>query len=126
MADAHLLAAEAAGAFGFRRHVISAPAPFAPEDLPGLRVDAAAVVRARVPGWEAEYARRGWKMASSIDRVYVSARAQDELGWRPRHDFAAVIARLKAGEDLRSRLALLVGSKGYHAETFAEGPYPTA
>ena len=47
-----------------------------------------------------------------------------ELGWRPRYDFAFVIERLAAGQDFRSPLARLVGAKGYHAETFAEGPYP--
>jgi hypothetical protein len=35
-----------------------------------------------------------------------------------------VIERLAAGQDFRSPLARLVGSKGYHADTFAEGPYP--
>lgn len=49
-----------------------------------------------------------------IDRVYVNERARRELGWRPRHDFARVLARLPAGEDPRSELARAVGSKGYH------------
>ncbi len=34
------------------------------------------------------------------------------------------IASLRADEDFRSALARAVGSKGYHAETFTEGPYP--
>ena len=34
------------------------------------------------------------------------------------------VDRLKAGEDIRSPLARLVGVKGYHAERFADGPYP--
>jgi hypothetical protein len=36
-----------------------------------------------------------------------------------------VIDRLRASEDFRSPLARAVGSKGYHAEAFSEGPYPT-
>lgn len=65
-------------------------------------------------------------MFPSIERVYVNARAREELGWRPRYDFESVIANLKAGEDPRSPLAQAVGSKGYHADQFAEGPYPLA
>lgn len=63
-------------------------------------------------------------MAPCIDRVYINARARAELGWRPRYDFTHVIERLAAGQDFRSPLARLVGAKGYHAEAFADGPYP--
>lgn len=122
--DAHLLALQKAPAIGFGRYIVSATTPFRPEDLAELRRDAPAVVRRRAPGHEAEYARRGWRMLPGIDRVYVNDRARAELGWQPRHDFDAVISRLRAGGGLWSPLARLVGSKGYHAETFAEGPYP--
>jgi UDP-glucose 4-epimerase len=119
--DVHLLALHKAPEIGFARYVVSATTPFTRDDLRELRGDAAAVVRLRVPAYEAEYARRGWAMAASIDRVYVNQRARSELGWRPRHDFAALIARLSAGEDFRSALALTVGAKGYHRE--ATFPY---
>lgn len=122
--SAHLLAAERAPALGFRKYIISATSPFVPDDLAALRTDAAAVARKYVPDYEAEYMRRGWTMTPSIDRVYVNERARRELGWRPRHDFAALLARMKAGEELWSELARAVGSKGYHAEKFAHGPYP--
>ncbi len=123
--SAHLLAAGRAPALGFRKYIVSATTPFQQEDLAELRTDAPSVVQRRVPGYEAVYERHGWRMAPGIDRVYVNARAREELGWRPRYDFASVIERLRAGEDLRSPLAVAVGAKGYHAETFAEGPYPT-
>jgi len=122
--SAHLLAAERAPALGFRRYIISATTPFAPSDLPDLRAAAPRAARRRVPFYEAEYARRGWRMVPSIDRVYVNERACDELGWQPRRDFKFLLDRLRADEDVRSPLARLVGSKGYHPETFAEGPYP--
>jgi nucleoside-diphosphate-sugar epimerase len=122
--NAHLLAAERAPAIGFRRYIISATTPFFIGDLRELRVDAALAARRRVPEYEAEYACRGWKMIPSIDRVYVNERARNELGWQPRYSFSFIIDRLRAGEDMRSPLARLVGSKGYHAEKFAEGPYP--
>jgi nucleoside-diphosphate-sugar epimerase len=122
--SAHLLAATHAPAIGFRRYIISATTPFSPDDLPELRADAPHAARRRVPDYEVEYARRGWKMVPNIDRVYVNERARNELGWRPRYDFQSIIDRLRAGEDMWSPLARLVGSKGYHAKTFAEGPYP--
>jgi nucleoside-diphosphate-sugar epimerase len=121
---AHLLAAERAPTLGFRKYIISATTPFLPDDLAALRRDAPAVVRLRVPRYEAEYQRRGWRMFPGIERVYVNARARHELGWQPRYDFAAIIERLKAGTDPRSGLAREVGSKGYHPKAFAEGPYP--
>jgi len=122
--SAHLLAARRASVLGFRRYIVSATTPFQPEDLADLRVHAPAVVRRRVPGYEAVYAQRGWTMARGIDRVYVNRKAREELGWTPRHDFAALMARVAAGEDIRSPLARLIGSKGYHTETFSDGPYP--
>ena len=122
--SAHLLAARHARTIGFRRYIISATTPFSPDDLPELRADAPAATRRRVPDYAAEYERRGWRMLPRIDRVYVNERARQELGWQPRHDFIHVIERLRAGHDFRSPLARLVGSKGYHAETFADGPYP--
>jgi len=82
------------------------------------------VVRERVAEYEAAYRERGWKMFPGIDRVYVNERARTELGWNPHYDFARVIECVKAGEDFRSPLARVIGSKGYHDEVFAEGPYP--
>lgn len=121
---AHLLAMEKAPVIGFRKYIISATTPFTKDDLPELRHHAPAVLRRRVPAYEAEYARRGWKMFPGIDRVYVNDRARNELDWRPSYDFSYALSRLQTGEDIRSPLARLVGSKGYHDRSFAEGPYP--
>jgi UDP-glucose 4-epimerase len=119
--SAHLLALERAPAIGFGRYIISTTTPFAREDLAALRTDAPAVVRRLFPDYEAIYARRGWRMLPAIDRVYVNDRARNELGWRPRFDFRHALDRLQAGDDPRSRLALAVGAKGYHA--VSTGPY---
>jgi UDP-glucose 4-epimerase len=124
--SAHLLAAERAPAIGFCKYIVSATTPFLPSDLADLRVDAPRVVRQRVPDYEAEYQRRGWKMFPSIERVYVNERARKELGWKPRYDFSRVLDRLRARDDLRSPLAQIIGSKGYHRKTFSDGPYPVA
>jgi UDP-glucose 4-epimerase len=122
--SAHLLALERVHAIGFGRYIVSATTPFTLDDLHELRTNAAAVVRRHVPHYEAVYACRGWSMFPSIDRVYVNERAKSELGWRPRYDFAHIIDLVHARQDFRSPLARAVGSKGYHAEEFAEGPYP--
>jgi UDP-glucose 4-epimerase len=121
--DAHRLALDRAPEIGFGRYIVSATAPFTPDDLAELRADAPAVVRRRVPEYEAVYADRGWSMFPSIERVYVNERARTELGWTPRYDFAAVLQRVAAGEDPRSPLAVAVGAKGYHA--VSRPPYTT-
>jgi UDP-glucose 4-epimerase len=123
--SAHLLAMKKGPTIGFGRYIISATSPFTRDDLNELRRDAASVVRRYVPEYEDEYARRGWSMIPAIDRVYVNGRATAQLGWQPRYDFAYVIQCLAACEDYRSALARSIGSKGYHSESFAEGPYPT-
>jgi UDP-glucose 4-epimerase len=123
--DAHLLAIERAPAIGFRKYIVSATTPFDPEDCVRLRVDAPGVVSLRAPGWEEEYASRGWRMFPSIDRVYDNALARRELGWRPKWDFSAIVERLRATGDIRGPLAQQVGVKGYHAELFEGAPYPT-
>jgi len=122
--SAHLLALEKALQIGFAKYIISATTPFSKDDLVELRSNAPKVVRRLFPDYEQEYAGRGWKIFPRIDRVYVNERARSELGWRPRYDFRYVLERLKAGEDPRSELALTVGSKGYHAHSFEDGPYP--
>lgn len=119
--DAHLCALERAPALGFGRYIISATTPLRREDAAELRRDAPAVVSRRIPGWQAVYARLGWRMAPSLDRVYDNARARAELGWQPRHDFAAVVARAGEAGDIRSPLARAIGMKGYHGDAPAGG-----
>jgi UDP-glucose 4-epimerase len=121
--SAHLAALERAPAIGFGRYIVSATTPFTRDDLAALRTDAPAVVRRLFPDYEALYARRGWRMFPSIERVYVNEQARSELGWTPRYDFRHALDRLAAGEDTRSPLAVSVGKKGYH--TFAAWPYTT-
>lgn len=121
---AHLLALEHAPRIGFSRYIVSATTPFSREDLLELREDAPAVVRRLYPEYEDEYARRGWSMFPSIERVYVNERARKQLGWRPRYDFAHLLDRLREGQEPRSELSRVVGSKGYHDRHFADGPYP--
>jgi UDP-glucose 4-epimerase len=123
--SAHLLAAQRAPALGFAMYVISATTPFGHMDLEQLRRDAAAIVRRLSPEVAAVYERRGWRLPHAIDRVYVNERARCELSWHPLYDFRYIIEQLSQSSDYRSELAREVGSKGYHAEQFTDGPYPT-
>jgi len=123
---AHLLALERAPAIGFARYIVSASTPFTRNDLAALRRDAPAVVHRLFPDCPALYATRHWTLFPHIDRVYVNERARVVLDWKPRYDFAHVLECLRTGEDFRSLLARRVGSKGYHATRFEQGPYPVA
>jgi len=122
--SAHLLAIGHAPSVGFAKYIISATTPFSRDDVAELRSDLPRVLRRYVPGFEAEYARRSWRMIPGIDRVYVNDRARAGLGWQPRHDFRTLVARLQTDDDIRSPLAREVGSKGYHDRVFRDGPYP--
>src|SRR5262249_11790218 len=117
------LAARKARQLGFGKYIVSATSPFQPSDLAELQSDAPSVVRRLFPGYEELYAERSWSMLPTIDRVYVNARARHDLDWVPRYDFGHALDLLRAGKDPRSRLALTVGAKGYHAKT--TGVYPS-
>ena len=123
-AQAHLLALDRAADLGFGRYILSATSPLRRDDLAALRRDPAPVV-ARYVDYEAEYARRGWRMFTSFDRIYDNRRAREALGWEPQHSFASAIERLRADEWPFSELMREVGAKGYHpGRTFEDGPFP--
>ena len=124
--SAHLIAAERAPALGLGRYIISATTPFLPEDVAELRRDAASVLGQRVTDYDQVYRRHGWRMFTTIDRVYDNRAARTDLGWTPRYDFAHQLDCLREDKDPRSPIAIAVGSKGYHATTFDGMPYPVA
>lgn len=95
VARAHALALEATDP-GLRRYVISGATPFAHDDVGELLRDAPAVLARRAPALVEAFARRGWPLPRSIDRVYVPALAERELGWLARFGFAEVLAMLDA------------------------------
>jgi len=123
---AHLLAIGKAPALGFDRFVISSDSPFTREDLPELHTHPERVVQRLFPGQEAVYRKRGWSLPSVIDRVYVNERARTHLGWQPRYTFDYALRQLGTNQDYRSPLALAVGAKGYHSQTFVDEPYPVS
>ena len=122
--SAHLLAAERVADLGFKKYIISATTPFVRADAAGLRLDAPSVIERYYPDYAVEFARRGWNMLPSFDRVYDNSRAREELGWQPVYDFRHILDILKARtttEDyfLFSLLAQQIGSKGYHGKNTA-------
>jgi UDP-glucose 4-epimerase len=97
-AEAHIAALEKAPQFGFDIFIVSAPTPFRPDDCEALIADAPSVVARYFPEFPELYARKGWTMFPSIDRVYDASRARDRLGFVCKTSFAAVLAALAAEE----------------------------
>ncbi|MER9969659.1 NAD(P)-dependent oxidoreductase [Mesorhizobium sp. M0060] len=97
-ADAHIAALEKAPQLGFDIFIISAPTPFQPDDCPALIADAPSVVARYFPDYPALYAKKGWTMFSSIDRIYDASRARDRLDFVCKTSFADVLAGLEAEE----------------------------
>jgi nucleoside-diphosphate-sugar epimerase len=73
---------------------ISAASPFLPADCRQLKTDAAALLRQRLPGIEADFAAQGWRLPDSIDRVYVIAKAEAMLGYCPVENYPQFINKL--------------------------------
>jgi UDP-glucose 4-epimerase len=92
-AEAHVLALEAAPRIGFDTFIVSAPTPFRPEDCEALIRDAPSVVERLFPRYRERYARRGWTMFDSIDRVYDASKAERVLGFRAQ-GFAELLKNL--------------------------------
>ncbi|QXC52885.1 NAD(P)-dependent oxidoreductase (plasmid) [Agrobacterium salinitolerans] len=106
VADAHVAALSNGGAH-FQRYIVSAASPFVMQDCESLSIDAASVIRRRVPDLAAEFDRRGWSLPRTIDRVYDSSRAQNGLGWQSLFSFDEVLAQM----DRRSLEVLPPGSR---------------
>lgn len=90
VAAAHRCAIEK-GLSGFNRFIISGKTPFAPSFCEQLFKDCEPVLRARSPKLVAVFEQRGWTLPKSLDRVYDSSKAQNELGWVPKYGFENVI-----------------------------------
>jgi UDP-glucose 4-epimerase len=94
MAEAHVVALEMAPQIGFDTFIICARTPFAREDCAQLLADAPAVVARLFPHYRQIYARLGWTMFNSIDRVYDSSKAARKLGFTCKMGFAEKLAEL--------------------------------
>ena len=74
---------------------ISAATPFQFGDCMQLKSDAARVLKARVAGIEDDFAAHNWTMPATIDRVYVIAKAQAMLGYRPKMNYREFVDSVK-------------------------------
>jgi nucleoside-diphosphate-sugar epimerase len=90
VAQAHELAL-APGLSGFQVFNISAHSPFTLAECGTLLSDARTAVLAHHPWALPEFARRGWELPKSIDRVYVVDKAIAGLGYRPAYDFESLL-----------------------------------
>ncbi|WP_207477759.1 NAD-dependent epimerase/dehydratase family protein [Arenibaculum pallidiluteum] len=95
-AEAHLMALDRASQIGFDVFIVSAMPPFSRGDCAALIQDAPAVVARYFPDYPAAYARLGWTMFQSIDRVYDPSRAARRLGFVCRTGFREMLDALKA------------------------------
>jgi len=68
-AEAHIAALRRADEIGFDTFIVSAPTPFAREDCRELIADAPSLVARYFPHYPEIYARLGWTMFDSIDRL---------------------------------------------------------
>jgi len=99
-AEGHMVALERAADIGFGTFILSAPTPFVPDDAAALKTDAPGVITRYFPDAAELYARRGWQLPATIDRVYDSGLSERVLGFRCRTNFAAVLAALRDGAPL--------------------------
>ncbi|MDO7841031.1 NAD-dependent epimerase/dehydratase family protein [Sphingomonas immobilis] len=99
-AEAHVVALEKAPETGFGTFILSAPTPFAREDVAALKSNAPAVIARYFPDAAALYAARGWRLPASIDRIYDASHAERVLGFRCRTGFAEVLAAMREGAPL--------------------------
>jgi nucleoside-diphosphate-sugar epimerase len=98
IAAAHVLAARNQD-IEFDIFNISARSPFHREDAGELLTSAPAVIRRYYPDAEDMFRAHGWTLPQSIDRVYVTEKAERLLGYAPRYNFAELLDELRAGED---------------------------
>jgi UDP-glucose 4-epimerase len=94
-ADAHVVALDRAPALGFEIFVLSAPTPFDRSEGEALKRAAADVIERHFPDAAALYARRGWRLPTSIGRVYDTSRIERVMGFRCATDFGRVLHALR-------------------------------
>jgi UDP-glucose 4-epimerase len=94
-AESHVVALNKAPDLGFDTFIISAKPPFSQLDCEQLIVDAPSVVARYFPQYRQLYARLGWTMFQSIDRVYDPEKAFRRLGFVCRTGFKEKLAELE-------------------------------
>jgi UDP-glucose 4-epimerase len=96
VAEAHALALENGGA-AVQTYIVSGATPFLREDTEELFANAHGVLQRCAPELVRVFRERGWALPTTIDRGYDSAKAQHELGWKPRYGYSEVVSMLDQG-----------------------------
>jgi UDP-glucose 4-epimerase len=78
---------------------ISARSPLNRDQLHQLKHRADRVLRAQFPWIDGAFGRRDWKLPASIDRVYVTEKAERVLGYRPRHGLVQYLQEFAPREE---------------------------
>lgn len=99
-AAAHLAALDRAPDIGFDTFIISAPTPFAREDVHNLKSNAADVIREKFADAADLYAARGWSLPTSIGRVYDAGHAERQLGFRCSTSYFDILEALRRGAEM--------------------------
>ena len=94
-AEAHVVALAKAPEVGFDTFIVSAMTPFSRNDCAALIADAPSVVARYFPDYHALYARRGWTMFDTIDRVYDAGKAARVLGFTCKTGFRQILETLR-------------------------------
>lgn len=94
-AEAHVAALAKAPGIGFDTFIVSAMTPFSRSDSAALIADAPSVVARLFPDYPALYAKHGWTMFQSIDRVYDAGKAARKLGFTCKTGFREILDGLK-------------------------------
>ena len=90
-AEANVVALAKAPEVGFDTFIVSAMTPFSRNDCAALIADAPSVVARYFPDYPALYARRGWTMFGTIDRVYDAGKAARILGFTCKTGFREIL-----------------------------------
>lgn len=93
-AEAHVAALARARDIGFDTYIICAMTPFSRDDCRALIAEAPSVVARYFPDYGEKYAKRGWTMFESIDRVYDAGKARRELGFVCKTGFREILDSL--------------------------------
>jgi UDP-glucose 4-epimerase len=93
-AESHVVALAKAPDIGFDTFIVSSMTPFSPKDCEQLIADAPAIVARYFPGYRDLYARRGWTIFDSIDRVYDARKAAEKLGFVCKTGFREILDSL--------------------------------
>lgn len=95
---AHEQAIERAPEIGFDKFIITATTPFQESDCAELILNAPTTLKKHYPSYKEIFDKMGWKMFSSLSRVYDNKKAREHLGWWPQYNFSEALEKIASGK----------------------------